>query len=293
MTPPNASPAADRKLRRLGGLAGLDTSIVRVLASGTWDYDPDPRGAQRGWLEGPAILDDATDEAIALVGSLPEVLTRDRAVAEVLAALEAADDVLLERELAHAGATGSYRHLSPFATVHFLRHATEERLASLWRDRPVGREDLVRDLFLKVFRGGSVDRDDLAYCWVDLVVDLPDVAHEQPVPWWPALLDAIEGPPMAQGLTELVARARPHTRGDRHFRQTLLEALSYAGWLEVGGWARDRRFWPDHQGALARHSSANEWTVPLRFWTERGGRVVRERAGNEKPRSLVGGTGVP
>ncbi|MCA9494872.1 MAG: hypothetical protein KC621_33315 [Myxococcales bacterium] len=274
MTPRNLTPSADRKLRRLAGLAGLDPALVRVLASGTWDYDPDPRGEAKGWVEGPPVLEGATDEALAVITSLPEELTRDRAVEEVMAALAAVEEDLLRRELLHAGATGSYRHLSPYATTHFLRHATEDRLASLWRDRPVGRDDLVRDLFLKVFRGGSVDRDDLAYAWTDLVVDLPDVPHAEPVDWLPSVLDAIAGPPIAAGLSELIAAARQHTRGDRHFRQTLLEALSYAGLLEVAGWSRIGRFWPEHQHVLARRSGANEWTVPLRLWAERGGHVT-------------------
>ena len=270
---PNQSPVAARKLKRLARTAGLPVELVRFLASTIYDFDPVGRES-RGWIGGRASIrdDDVPDEARPLFARLPTALSRDAATQAVLEALASHDGPTLWRALQRAGASGSYRHLSPFATAHYLRNASRERLATLsWPDAPIRREDLVRFLFLKVFRGGSVDRDQLLYAYADLVVPLPDTPPPPPSPWVHELASDLAQAPPAK-LSDLIACARRHTKGDKYFRQTLLEALSYAGVLRVEGY-ESSTFWPEHGAALARHFYSNEWTVPLRFWAERGRHV--------------------
>lgn len=243
----------------------MDAGVVHVLADTSWDFAP----REGGWIPNAEVSRPTGAAARALYDAIPERLTEDEAKAGLLRALETVDMTALERDFERAGATGSYRHLSPYATAHFLQHATLERLPGL--QRTATRSDCLRQLFLKLFRGGTIERGHLLYSYCDLVIELPDVPL-QVEPWLPALLDEIEAREPAT-LTELLACARPHTKGNKSFRKTLLQALSYARILVVEGYGAEV-YLPTAK-ASPGHFHSRDWTTPLCMWPERGGCVRR------------------
>jgi hypothetical protein len=93
------------------------------------------------------------------------------------------------------------------------------------------------------------------------------------VPWVRRLLEAIASLPAESKLTDLLGCTKGLVKGDKHFKQSILEALAYAGALRIRGLDVGSMFLPQHRDATSAHFYSNEWAFPLRLWTDRGGEV--------------------
>ena len=271
----NSSAKAQRRIAALSATSGYPEDVVRALACVTWDFD-----AEIGWVSSdpssPGISDALAVVAAHLRIAVDFDLTRIVAVEEVLAALARADMESLWRGFIDGVSAKSYAHLSEFATHHYLRNATALRLQALdWDASRPRLLQIARCLFLKLFRGGAVDRGCLDYVWCDLKFTLE---HELPArdrtPWLGGLVAAVESA-QPSGLSQLVACGKGLIPGDKHFKQEVLQALAYADVLRMPQHPVLGVFLPEHQQHLSGHFYSNEWTYPLRFWPEQPGIVNR------------------
>ena len=170
-------------------------------------------------------------------------------------------------------------HVSEFASHHYLRGVNKSRINSLaWNGKRVGMVEIARNLFLKLFRGGTIERNDLAYLWCDLVVPLEYgvASASNAIPWIEPLLASIESLPPNSGLNDLLACCKGLVGGDKFFKQEVLQSLAYADVLRVTGLPVSDMFIADRHDELSPHFYSNEWSFPLRFWSSNGGTVNRK-----------------
>jgi len=273
----NSSDFAVKKLRALSKGSGLDVDLVRALANFTWDYDRDvwPKESN-GWVEADPT-DRGRDEGAAVVaaglGLDPtwSVAGADL-VSLVLAAHSAVNETELWCEFCGAVSSKSYWGLSRFATYWWLHGATPELLAGLVASEAgYAIPDLARLLFLKLFRGGSLERSNLLYAWADLTgLGQPESGKAKASQVVHELAAAVGDEPRAS-LKDLLAACKGVIGGDKLFKQEVLQALSYSGILRVDGHPVSGTWLPDAQNTLSSHFYSNEWTYPLRFFGETGG----------------------
>ena len=138
--------------------------------------------------------------------------------------------------------------------------------------------EIARNLFLKLFRGGSIERYDLAYLWCDLVVPIEycAVMNANKEPWLEQLLTNIESLPPKAGLKNLIACCKGLVGGNKYFKQEVLQSLAYADVIRVSELPVTDMFIAERRDDLSPHFYSNEWTFPLRFWPVNGGSVNRE-----------------
>ena len=67
---------------------------------------------------------------------------------------------------------------------------------------------------------------------------------------------------------DFAAAIAPYCTGNKKFRQEVLQALSYAGLLQVNGHPVCEQYLPDCQNQYSTHFMSNEWSYPLRFWND-------------------------
>jgi len=279
----NSSAFAATKLQALSRSSGLNVDFVRAVANFTWDYDRDrPRKESNGWVELDPD-DRTTEDGIALIATTLGLernwsVSASGLIPQLLQAHMAIDPTAVWREFECAIASKSYWKLSRFATFSWLRGASAERLAALQdRHAEYRLSDLATALFLKLFRGGCLERSRLLYAWADLT----GIGHAAPPADMPSgnVAEALaasftETPPAT--LSELLATCKGAIGGDKLFRQEALQALSYANLLQVNEHPITDIWLPGAQRKLSRHFYSNEWTYPLRFWGEAGGRFNSE-----------------
>ena len=281
----NQSEVARRKLGSLAKASGLPVEVATSLANFTWDYDPGLSGEATGWVtddgRGPVAKDQLERLARYLGLPIDFALTREAAGRALLRAQEEADEEALWKTFLAAVTAKSYAWLSPFASYFYLRGLTVENLASLaWETEPVRLVEIARKLFLKLFRGGAIERCNLAYLWCDRVLAIgTPPASSLGTSWLPGLLDALASLPPKSGLADLIKACKGHVPGDKFFKQEVLQALCYAGVIRVNALPVEAIFLPDRRDQLSPHFYANEWTFPLRFWSSNGGVVKRPALG--------------
>ncbi len=278
----NQTETARRKLKNLSKATGVDLELVAVLANFTWDYDPGPSNEALGWVKpgsgGNAAKKQQTWIAERLSMPPDFSLLRNQAEKELIQAQSRfSTDDLWSKFLA-AAALGNYAHVSEFASYQYLRGLNKSRAASLgWRAKSLGIAEIARNLFLKLFRGGSIERGDLDYLWCDLVLQLPceTPVRESQESWLEPLLTSIETLPPGSGLKDLLASCKGLVGGDKYFKQEVLQALAYAGVLVVNSFSVNDIFLPELRNKLSPHFYSNEWSFPLRFWSTNGGSIDR------------------
>ena len=277
----NQTDTAKRKLKSLAKANGLDVGFVTALANFTWDYDPQFRNEATGWVSDKQLNSDAKSqlEEVAAVLGLPRnfELTREAAAEDLIAAHGRHDPNVLWSNFAVAAAAKHYGHVSEFASYCYLRGLNRENVQFLdWKAKTVSIVEIARDLFLKHFRGGAIERYDLAYLWCDLVLVLPYQEQCSKIAFpIDRLLDAVESLPQGSGLRDLLACCKGIVGGDKFFKQEVLQSLAYADVLRVNGLPVTEMFLPERRNELSPHFYSNEWTFPLRFWSANGGSVNR------------------
>lgn len=278
----NQTDTAKRKLKSLAKASCLDVELVTALANFTWDYDPRYRNESTGWVSNddlPAEAKHQLDWIAGRLGLSPDFrLTRQKTADELIAVHRRYDVELLWANFLTALATKNYGPVSEFASYYYLRGLTSETVSFLaWNAKDVGVLQIVRNLFLKLFRGGAMQRWDLAYLWCDLVIDLNYQAPSSNAvtPWIGGLLDSVESLPPNSGLKDLLGCCKGVVGGDKFFKQEVLQALAYADVLRVNQLPVSEMFLAERRDESSPHYYSNEWTFPLRFWGANGGTVNR------------------
>ena len=270
----NQTEKAQKKLAAIAKNNALDFTLVSHLFSFHWNYDGNGGGRDGGtWVYDRDLLHDATytSRYEYLFGTLnlpQKVLTREEVIHALLHKLHHTDESVLRQRFLSGVASTAYGRVSEFASYWYLRNATIDKLATLqWQGDSCTPRQLTDNLFLKLFRGGAVERYNLEYLYTDLMVDLPYQSPPALVADWPSsFVGSVADSPMKPALSALRTMLQPYCKGDRHFRQTVLEALSYSGYLPVENHPVADLFIPDFRNKLSAHFNTNEWTYPLRFW---------------------------
>lgn len=280
----NQSATASRKLKSLAKESGLDVKLVTTLANFTWDYDPSPHFPKEatGWVDNSQLPSSASEPLKWVADSLGIAsdiqLTRSAAEQLLLDAFGELSASMLWPNFLAAGTSKNFGHVSEFASFHYLRGATQSRLQSLdWGTGPMGILDIARNLFLKFFRGGSIERYNLAYLWADLCIPVETIQPPAGTStgWVGKLLERIEALPERSGLKDLLDCCTGLVGGSKGFKQEVLQALTYADVIRVNGLTVKDMFIPERRSELGPHFYSNEWSFPLRFWSVNGGTVNR------------------
>lgn len=267
-----------RRIRALAKATRVPLPIVHALCDLRWDFDPGWDGEPLGWIEAhaPGLRAQRLLEVAVHLGLEADVtVSRGAAVEAVLAAHSTFDDARLWSDLEVAGATKNTALLSRFATWHYLRGLDRERLEGLaWEDGEGDLWSIASALFLKVFRAGAVDRASLIYAFCDLTLPLAEDSRVvEAQPWIRRLLIKIDAVGPEAKLTDLIRCTTGLVKGDKYFKQSILEALAFAGALRVREIDVAGMFLPAHHDDTSSHFHSNEWRYPLNFWTQNGGDV--------------------
>lgn len=286
----NQTDSARRKLKSLAKASGIEVELVSALANFTWDYDPGFGNEAMGWVSTGALTQAAEKQLHWIAESLrlpPDfTLEFDRAADDLIRshADQSIDGLWVNFCL--AAVNKNYGRVSEFASHYYLRGVNRSRIKSLaWKGKRVGLVEIARNLFLKLFRGGTIERDDLGYLWCDLAVPLEYEVQKASTanPWIEPLLASIESLPPKSGLNDLLACCKGLIGGDKFFKQEVLQSLAYADVLRVNRLPVSEMFIADRRDELSPHFYSNEWSFPLRFWSSNGGTVDRMALPVHKP----------
>ena len=267
----NQSQKSKKKIANIAKNSNLEYELAYKIISFYWNYDEWGREAI-GWVDIKNIkTDDEYNERYetiyATLGLTDEAFDKDYVTQKIYDKIKKTDEKALENNFFEGSQSKNYCYISEYASYHYLANATIEKLHTLeWAKGELTRENIVDNVFRKIFRGGSVDRYNLEYLYSDLVIDLPYKKSSINVKdWTQEFVQNIEG----KTVTDLIKGLSRYCKGDKYFYQTILEALSYSGKLKVKGHDVKDRFIPDYRNELSEHYYANEWTYPLRFWTKK------------------------
>lgn len=281
LKPPNTSSAASKRLGAYAKATGIPGEVVRALFDLFYDLDSAFGREAHGWINGkhaPPGPEPLLEKVAAYLKVAPDFeVSRDDALSGLLDAHQRLDAMELWRAFHRGVPAKDGTALSRFSSWHYLRGATREALAKLdWNGDSFGMKAVASSVFRKVFRAGSVDRGSPFFCYCDLLFPL-GASHHAAKPWLSSLLDALTRAGHEAKLTELVGAMTGRVKADKHFKQTVLEALAYAGVIRVRGHDVEDLFLPDWYHHYASHHYANEWAFPLRFWSEKGGTIAKDR----------------
>lgn len=279
----NQTDSARRKLKSLAKTSGVAIEIVSALANFTWDYDPGFGNEAIGWVSDAKLTRAAQTQLHWIAESLrlpPDfTLEFDRAVDDLIRAHAEQSIDGIWASFGVAAVNKNYGRISEFASHYYLRGVNTSRIKSLaWKAKRVSMVEIARNLFLKLFRGGTMERADLDYLWCDLVIPLEYGGETAPtaIPWIEPLLVSIESLPPNSGLGDLLNCCKGLIGGDKYFKQEVLQSLAYADVLRVTGLPVSEMFIADRREELSPHFYSNEWSFPLRFWSCNGGTVNRK-----------------
>jgi hypothetical protein len=278
----NQTDTARRKLKSLAETSSIDIELVSALANFTWDYDPEFSSEAIGWVDNKKLSKTAKEQLHWIAESLgmrPDFeLERDQAAKDLIRAYGDQSSATVWNNFRAAAVTKNYGRVSEFASHNYLRGINDSRAGLLaWSDKSFCLIEIARNLFLKLFRGGTMERCDLGYLWCDLTLPLEytDPKLSKVTPWIDPLLASIDSLPPNSSLKDLIACCKGLVGGDKYFKQEVLQALAYADVLRVNGLPVTNMFIAERRDELSPHFFSNEWSFPLRFWSENGGTVNR------------------
>lgn len=278
----NQSDSARRKLKMLAKVSDLDVEFVTALANFTWDYDPRSGREPLGWVSNTTLSSVAEDQLQSIAERLgldcEFELSRDQAAKDLIQSHHDQSSDLLWANFCSAALNKNYGQVSEFASYFSLRGLNKTRVDLLhWNGSRIGMVEIAQQLFLKLFRGGSIERGDLAYSWCDLSIPLEYVGAQpsHSAEWLNQLLSAIESLPTKSGLSALINCCKGIVGGDKFFKQEVLQSLAYADVLRVNDLSVTEMFIAERSGEMSPHFYSNEWSFPLRFWSTNGGSVNR------------------
>jgi hypothetical protein len=264
----NQTETAKKKIANIAKNNDLDFELVYLIISFYWNYDERFREAI-GWVNQKNIITDEEynkrhEKIIGKLNLTDKSLDKNCVIEKIYGKINELDKGTINNNFLYGSQNKNYCYVSEYASYYYLTNATIEKLATLdWNGGKLTKDNIVEKIFLKIFRGGSVDRHDLKYLYSDLIIDLP---YNEPAnnveDWAKEFTKDLEG----KTLTELIKELRQYCKGDKYFLQTILESLSYSGKIEVKGHSVKNKFIPDYRNELSEHFYANEWAYPLRFW---------------------------
>lgn len=268
----NQSDTAKRKIKSLAKNSNLEFDFVNRLAKYVWDYDPYGR-EDTGWVKKEQINQEQFEEEMSDLTHLLNVkdfavLTKDALIEGIISSHQKKDKQALIENLSSAVFTKNYCYLAEYATFHYLNNLTSDKLQLLDFK---GNVNLIQNIFLKIFRGGGWgDRSNLEYCYVDLCIALPYVETNQSFSsdWNTTLIQSINSNGKATSLSDLIKCCKGVMKGDKGFKQEVLQALAYSGEIEVEGVDVSEIFIPEFRNVMSKHFYSNEWTYPLRLWND-------------------------
>lgn len=260
----NSTDKAKKKIKTIAKANNLDYDFVYALISFHWNYD----GIEGEWVT-DLDKDEAYNERLAFVCQklqlTDKAFTKEEVISLILSKLKSTDRATLLGEFLSGATSKNYCVVSKYATFHYLNNATDEKLNTLiWKNADLTAEKILWWVFCKIFRGGSVDRYNLDYAFVDLCIDLPFENQLVKTNDWTK--DFIQKIDESMKLSDLITAVKAYCKGDKYYLQTVLEALSYSGILPVKSHPISDIFIPDFRDKLSSHYASNEWTYPLRFW---------------------------
>lgn len=276
----NKSDSALRKLKTLSKASGLDIKLVTTLANFTWNYDSEYGNDPKGWVRN-GILDNNAQQELSWLSEflkLPEnfVLTKEQAEHDLITQYKKIDTCSLWHNFLSSAASKNYSGISEFASYHYLHGLNSVNIQELDWNKNLTLIGIANKLFLKLFRGGAIERYDLGYLWCDLTVNLkPTITSNLSENWVPDLLSTIANIKQKPSLSDLIKACKGIIAGDKYFKQEVLQGLSYAEILEINSASISDIFTPSKRDELSPHHYSNEWTYPMRFWNTNGGNVNR------------------
>ena len=189
---------------------------------------------------------------------------------QILAAYENKNQTELKEKLLIARIEKNYCYLSEFATYHYLNNLNLEQLELLDHKESYNELEFIKMLFKKLFRGGAIERYNLLYCYCDLYINLPYIKAEQNQTknWIDNLQREVSNLPESATLKDLIKSCQGIIKGDKYFKQEVLQSLAYSGDIKVKKIDVSNIFIPEHRNILSDHFYSNEWTYPIRFWRE-------------------------
>jgi len=263
----NVTDKSKKKIQSIAKNCNLDFDLVYYLFSFHWNFD----GLEGDWVNN-LEKDKEYKKRQSLICENLKIehtkLDKNQVVESIQKNLSAADRNLLKNNFIYGSANRNYCLVSEFASYYYLNNSSIDKLYSLdWETKEYNIECVIKNLFFKVFRGGSVDRYRLEYLYADLIINMPySVLSSDTEDWSINFISEVEKNEEKVSLTDLKTLLKPYLKGDKYFLQTILEALSYASILKVAGHSIEDIFIPDYRNKLSEHNFANEWTYPLRFW---------------------------
>ncbi len=270
----NQSETAARKLKSLAKSSNLDLEFVTLLANYSWDYDPIGKESI-GWVQEEQIDFKQLSKDVGIVYrhlGIEDNLTlnKEYLVEQILKAYKKKNRTELKEKLLIAGIEKNYCYLSEFATYHYLNNLNLEQLELLDHKESYNELEFIKMLFKKLFRGGAIERYNLLYCYCDLCIDLPYIKtrQSQTEEWIEDLLKEVRNLSDSATLKDLVKSCQGIIKGDKYFKQEVLQSLAYSGDLKVKKIDVSNIFIPEHRNILSDHFYSNEWTYPVRFWGE-------------------------
>lgn len=276
----NTSDTALRKLKTLSKISGLDIRLVTILANFTWNYDCEYGNEAKGWVKNDDLDKDA-QKALSWLSEflqLPEdfLLTQEQAQHDLINQYKKIDTRSLWNNFLRSAVSKNYSGISEFSSYHYLHGLNSVNIRELDWNKNLTILSIANKLFLKLFRGGAIDRYDLGYLWCDLTVNLtPTTTSNVEENWVPNLLSIIENLEPKSSLTDLIKACKGIISGDKYFKQEVLQGLSYAGIIEINSESISDTFTPSKRDELSSHYHSNEWTYPMRFWNSQGGKINR------------------
>ncbi len=270
----NHTDTAKRKLKNIAKNNNLPLEFVATLYNFKWDLDPVWKSESYGWVSCEQYtkvqFSQAKEVICNYLGIDVDFTLSKKQVAKMLVKLyyNIDEKTLLNRFLIGTQNKNN-AYMSEYATYHYLKNLTENKLLSSDSEELYDTTDIFHYLFLKIFRGGSIQRHELFYAFTDLFFKLPFVKKEQNCNFKHhiELIKTIEKN-KPNNLSDLIKLCKGFIKGDKYFKQMVLESLSYSGALKVNDINVSNIFIPDFKDELVSHFYSNEWSYPLRMWNE-------------------------
>ena len=264
----NTTDKAKKKIQGIAKSNNLDYNLVYYIFCFHWNYD----GIEGTWVTEVDKDDEYQNRYKFICDELKlnkENLTKTQIIEDIYNRLNTLKETTITESFIFGATQKNYCLVSEYASFYYLANATKEKLNTLeCKSVDLTLETIVKQLFLKFFRGGSVDRYNLEYLYADLIINLPYqnqiVKNED---WTKNFIKKVDENREKLKLADLRNIVKEFCKGDKYFLQTILEALSYSDTLKVENHSVKDIFVPDFRNKLSSHFYANEWTYPLRFWS--------------------------
>lgn len=255
------------KIANIAKRNNLDYEFVYSIITFHWNYD----GIEGDWVNNLTV-DDEYNKRLEIIYKIlnlsNEVLDKHYVIEKIYNITKELNENILESNFLVGSQNGNYCYVSEYASYYYLKNATMDKLETLdWVDGKLNNETIVKYIFRKLFRGGSIERHNLGYLYSDLIVRLPYIETKNDTnDWTKEFIQNVYKNKTT--LTDLIKMLQ-FCKGDKYFKQTILEALSYSGKLKVNGHETENKFIPEYRNELSEHFYSNEWTYPLRFWNKK------------------------